>query len=298
MNERKQHVRGIQEADMFDSKVELALKTPKPRRSTAVSQVLRAITTQDLLPDVWQVMTAEGNSEFSVRVASDHDTRRKAYALAYRVYRRCGYVEESTTQLCVSPYDAFTGTITLLAEDKNGREIGTVSLVFDSPLGLPCSEIYGEEVNAVRNQGRKLVEVTRLAIEEDAPNPRNLLLHLFSLSYIFARHVGGCTDMIIEVNPRHVDYYRRFLRFDQIGPERPCPRVKDAPAVLMCMNFSHIEAALQGHAGGRDKNGKRLHPYPFTREDEMRAARFLSGHHTPMTFHELIAFKIAGAMPV
>src|SRR6185436_10812143 len=118
----------------------------------------------------------------------------------------------------------------LLAEDETGRACGTISLVFDSTLGLPCNEIYRDEVATVRGQGCKLVEVTRLAIEDDIPNARTLLQHLFYLAYIFARFVGGCTDMIIEVNPRHVLYYKRYLRFEQIGTETACPRVKGAPA--------------------------------------------------------------------
>lgn len=274
----------------------LATPPQKHRRSSAVSQILKAITdTAPKQPQFWEVLNSEGDSSLRVRVASDAETRRKAYALAYRVYSRSGYTSGNTSGLCVSAYDGFAGTITLLAEDTQGREAGTISLVFDSNLGLPCHEIYRDEVEAVRRQGCRIVEVTRLAIDDDVPNARGLLLQLFSLSYIFAKYVGGCTDMLIEINPRHVEYYRRCLRFEQVGPERPCPRVNGAPAVLMKMDFSVIEQAVQGHTAGRDACGRRLHPYPFTQEEEQRAAKFLSHHHRTMTFSELRLFNIVCA---
>jgi hypothetical protein len=265
----------------------------KPRKATSVSQVLQAVSDENLTPSSWIVRSAEGATDFQIRVASDRAMREKAYALAYRVYRRCGYVNDDPTGLCVSAYDAYAGTFTLLAEDPNGKEAGTISLVFDSNLGLPCNEIYREEVDGLRAQGLSLVEFTRLAIDDDAPNARGLLFHLFALSYAFARCGGGCTDMLIEVNPRHVQYYKKILRFEQVGPERACPRVKGAPAVLMRMNFALMDAELSGHNAGRDRNGKRMHAYPFSPREEREVVNFLNGQHRTMTFADARFFNIS-----
>jgi len=268
----------------------------KMRRPSAVSQVLRAISEEEI-NDAWEVKTAEGQQQFRIRVASDLALRKKAYHLAYRVYRQCGYIEESASELCVSTYDAYAGTITLLAEDLQGREAGTITMVFDSSFGLPCNEIYGEEVDVLRRQGRSLVEFTRLAIDDQAPNAKALLFHLFSLSYAFARCGGGASDMLIEVNPRHVPYYKRMLRFEQVGPEKPCPRVKGAPAVLLRMDFASMDATLDGYSTGLDRDGKRIHPYPFSYDEERRVAQFLAQHHRAMTFSELKNFSLCGSNP-
>lgn len=265
-----------------------------PRKATSVSQVLQAVSEENLTPASWIVRSAEGATDFQIRVAADRAMREKAYALAYRVYRRCGYVNEDATGLCVSAYDAYAGTFTLLAEDPNGKEAGTISLVFDSNLGLPCNEIYREEVDALRAQGLSLVEFTRLAIDDDAPNARGLLFHLFALSYAFARCGGGCTDMLIEVNPRHVPYYKKILRFEQVGPERACPRVKGAPAVLMRMDFSKVEAELSdGFNTGRDRKGKRLHAYPFSQREEREVVNLINGQHRTMSFADARFFNIS-----
>ena len=263
------------------------------RRPTSVSRVLRAIT--DEMPpaeNVWDVRSAEGVSRFKIKVASDHATRVKAYSLAYRIYQRCGYIGENPAGVCVSPYDAFAGTITLLAEDMNGRAVGTISLVFDSTLGLPCDEIYKPELELLRTKSRSLVEVTRLALEDDIEDARTLLLYMFSMVYIFARHVAGCTDLLIEVTPRHGVYYQRMLRFHQVGGVRPCPRVKGTPGVLLRMDCAEMDALVSKNRAGRDANGKRMHPYPFTPEQQSQAADFLARNHRSMTFKELCSFKI------
>lgn len=284
-------------------------KSPISSRPTSVSQVLQAVSDE---PEVWNVPLAEGMTKFKIRVAADHASRMKAYSLAYRIYRRCGYICEDPAELCVSPYDGFAGTITLLAEDQDGRAAGTISLVFDSPFGLPCHEIYKPEADVLREQGRRLVEIIRLALEDDIPDARVLLMYLFSMAYIFAHRVGNCTDLLVEVNPRHVAFYRRMLRFHIAGGEKPCPRVKGAPAVLLRMDCADMDAAQaarsdprRGHneagrrGAGSDAEQKRLHPYPFTPADERRAATFMSRQHRPMTFDELARFKIAGlAAPV
>lgn len=278
---------------MADQEHEAQSPALKPRKPTAVSQVLRAVSTENVRPAAWIVRSADGNADFHIRVAADRAEREKAYRLAYRVYRRCGYVNEDPAALCVSAYDAYAGTFTLLAEDAQGREAGTLSMVFDSNLGLPCNEIYREEVDALRAQGLSLVEFTRLAIDDDVPNARKLLFDLFALSYAFARCGGGCTDMLIEVNPRHVPYYKKILRFEQVGPERACPRVKGAPAVLMRMNFAQMDAELDGFNTGRDRNGKRMHAYPFSPREESEVVSFLNGQHRTMTFEEARFFNIS-----
>jgi hypothetical protein len=55
--------------------------------------------------------------------------------------------------------------------------------------------------------------------------------------------VRGCTNVVIEVNPRHVAYYRRVLFFRPLGPERHLDRV-GAPAVAMVLELATLMNAL------------------------------------------------------
>ena len=73
-----------------------------------------------------------------------------------------------------------------------------------------------------------------------------MLAGLFHTVYLFAWRVRNFDYVVIEVNPRHVGFYRRSLGFDVIGSERHNPRV-DAPAVLMGISFADIAHHLHRH---------------------------------------------------
>ena len=267
-------------------------------RSSAVSQLLRAIRDDTALGRAaWDVAGAdEQESGFRILVASDRATRQRAYALAHRVYRVCGYAPEHTGERCVSPSDARPATLTLLVEDREGREAATISLVFDSPEKLPCDEIYSEELDSLRAKGRRMVEVTRLAISDEHAHSKTLLVRLFNFIYIFTRRVRGHDDFVIEVNPRHVTYYRRLLLFEIAGSERPCPRVNGAPAVLLRLDLSVGEREVRRIGGQGAVAGERtLYPYFYSWLEEGAVAEFLARGHRAMTAEDVRHFGLEHA---
>ena len=168
--------------------------------------------------------------------------------------------------------------------------------MLDSAGGLPCDEIYGKELLTLRSQGYRLVEVTRLAITKEHKNSRRLLVTLFAFISVFARHCWKATDFVIEVNPRHVNYYRKMLLFDVIGPERTCPRVANAPAVLLRLDLllqaEEIASAGGTQGRGRTNRGKNLYSWFHTIEEEQPIAGFLARNFHPMTGEDAAYFGL------
>jgi hypothetical protein len=196
--------------------------------------------------------------------------------------------------MIVSAHDAYAGTFTLLAEDASGRAAATISLVFDSSsAGLPCDEIYADKLDDLRASGCMLSEVTRLAIDQEHAHSRALLVNLFILCSVFARRVMSYTDFVIEVNPRHTAFYRRMLSFEPAGPERPCPRVQDAPAVLLRLDLAQQEREI-GHLAGTC-TGRSLYAYFRTLGEEPDIALFLDRCHRPMAAQDVRYFKLEPA---
>lgn len=266
---------------------------------SAISQALRAIHegvasgTQD--SGKWPVQDKEGEcSLYRIVVANDRQTRERAYALAYDIYKECGYVPKGSRDLCVFDFDAQPDTFTLLVEDSNGRDVATVTLVFDSPIGLPCDEIFAFELMPLRAGGRHLVEVTRLAMVRELACSKHLLLQLFNLIYIYAAHIKFRSDFVIEVNPRHLAFYMRLLRFEQLGPERPCMRVGGAPAVLLRLNLMIGHRADSFEAAAHDRT---LFKYAYGEGDRARATVFLRGKHRPMDRNDAIYFGLEPICP-
>jgi len=262
----------------------------RPLNHSALTQTLMMVDSD--LQHSWEI--PDSGPLLRAIVAYDRRTRERAYRLAHRIYAKCGYVSGQREAMCVARYDAEPFTLTLLLEDSLGNELGTVSLAFDSDARLPCDEIYHEELNALRGQGRKLVEVTRLVMDTANVQSKKGLTRIFNFVYLYAWRVRHYTDLVIEVNPHHVDYYRRLLMFEPIGPERVCPRVQGAPAVLMRVPLATLESETArqhtdatGSSRRRNLCGSFLHG-----SDQDAAVDFLSRCHVPMLKEDAAYFGI------
>ena len=196
---------------------------------------------------------------FKIRVAKLGGRRREAGKLVERRYAGRGYTIPSQPQ---EPQ-----LTTFIAYDE-GQLVGTVSVRLDSASGLSADDLYRSEIDALRAAGARICEFTRLAVDKTAAS-KPVLAGLFHTAYLFASVIRGCTHGVIEVNPRHVAFYGRALRFDPIGEERMNRRV-DAPAVLLCAPFATIAEGVANHAGKPDAPGagRSLFLYGFPPEDE------------------------------
>jgi len=131
---------------------------------------------------------------------------------------------------------------TVLARD--GRHVvGTLTVVIDSAGGLLADGINGDVVDSLRSGGLRLGEIVRLAVSHQRDtDSRSVLAALFNAAH------GLCVanrvdELLIEVNPRHVGFYRRALCFEVAGEEKMCRRVS-APAVLLRMRLSNLTGEI------------------------------------------------------
>jgi hypothetical protein len=158
---------------------------------------------------------------------------------------------EQTSDLIARRYSSRGFHVPRTAADPNlftfaaydsGQLAGTVSMRFDSPAGLMAERLYPEEIAGLREHDLRLCEFTRLALDEQAMS-KDVLGSLFHSCYLYAHVVRDLTHAVIEVNPRHVAFYRRVLHFKQLGEQRHNQRV-DAPAILLALDFNVIAREL------------------------------------------------------
>ena len=122
------------------------------------------------------------------------------------------------------------------------QNIDTLTLGLDCEEGLSVDELDLDKVDELRAVNRHVCEITKLAVDQSVRSKR-VLATLFHLCYIMGRNIHGATDFLIEVNPRHVSFYKRMLGFEQFGDEKICPRV-DAPAILLRLELDHAERMI------------------------------------------------------
>jgi hypothetical protein len=197
---------------------------------------------------------------FKLRLADTENRRNSASFLIERRYAWRGY--EVSKLLPDEP-----NRITIAAHGASGI-VGTISAGLDSKNGLFVDQLYADKVSRLRRPNRRLAEFTKLAIENDIRS-KPLLTALFHIAFIYIRRIHGCTDLLIEVNPRHVTFYRRMFGLEQIGEERMDTRV-GAPAVLMRLRLAYAEAEIARYGGqsGLASTVRSLYPYTYSPREE------------------------------
>lgn len=196
-----------------------------------------------------------------IRSANTHGQRSSASILINRMYSWRGY------QTAPLPDQAPPSRLTLVASDHD-ETVGTITVGFDQGEGLYVDDLFPHEVAALRDAGHRLCEFTKLAMDT-ALQSQHVLASLFHTAYLYAHRVMDYDRLLIEVNPRHVAYYRRMLGFKVLGQARLNRRV-NAPAVLLCLDLSHSRAQIARLGGLQEAAvGERsLYPYFFSPREE------------------------------
>ncbi|MGZ5202234.1 MAG: N-acyl amino acid synthase FeeM domain-containing protein [Telluria sp.] len=202
------------------------------------------------------------HDSYGIRLTDTADGRNSASMLINKMYAWRGYA--GTHQFTDDP-----NRITLTATDK-GDVVGTLTIGIDSPIGLMADQIFKEELDAHRNRGARLCEFTKLAFDPSVRS-KTSLANLFHLAVIYARDIHQCTDIVIEVNPRHRRFYERMLGFEQEGDLKINPRV-DAPAYLLRVNLGFVTEQIRKYGGTFSTDGstteRSFYPYFFSPREE------------------------------
>lgn len=192
---------------------------------------------------------------FQIRIANGCDVLKKQTAkLIERMYSARGLFPYGMH----AELDRRDITVVALREH---HAVATLTLRMDHGAGLLADTLYRKEIDAVRNIGGRVCEITRLAIDPDLGS-HDALAGLLQALYVLARLTQRMTDIFIEVHPRHARFYQRIFGYRMAGPERICPRV-GAAAVLLHLSQQEFERSLAYHenvAARRPQRVQRLLP--------------------------------------
>jgi len=212
---------------------------------------------------------------FNIRLVNSDKKREHASLLIKKKYSWRGYTIENNI-------NTEPNRITLVAETE-GEIVGTLTLCLDTETKLPADDNFGDILQKFRSQKRKISEPSRLAIDDNSP--KRVLAALLHIAYIYARNIHQCTDWVAEVNPRHVNFYKRMLDFKVLGEKRTCSRV-NAPAILLKLDLMHMGQQISKFGGlmGQYRKEKTYYPYFFSYNDEIGITnRLLTAERTVTT---------------
>lgn len=181
-----------------------------------------------------------------------------AWRLVYDTYRREGFIPSNRYRIHTTP-EAVRWTTAVFYDSRGDDDASTVSAILDSDKGLPLDLVYRDKLDALRRQGRRLIEFGLLAhsgamcseakhrvdpqqyptIGRLADTLANVYRHAFCYSL-----QAGATDVVIGVHPKHALFYCRAAGFVRIAPRRVYHNLNDAQVVLLrCDLQRHRQAA-------------------------------------------------------
>lgn len=179
-------------------------------------------------------------SSVDFHVVETVDELKAATHLAYREYLKRGYVTPHPSQLKLSVFHALPETTTFIAVHPERGVIGTLSLIPDSPLGLPMEEVYKSELDGLRQQGHRIAEASMLAFDTSLFCRKGLprfhttqlvlTLQLFKVMFDYLRCATDATVLVACFNPRHRILYE-FLHLQPLGGLKSYSLVNGNPAI-------------------------------------------------------------------
>lgn len=192
-----------------------------------------------LAPRCRGVSSPRGSGTYDIRIARTQSQQGAVNRLVRRMYAWRGYDMPASSASLGDP-----NRMTLAVWDDD-EPVATLTLGRDSPSGLLADGLYAREIAGLRQRGRVVCEVTRLAAHPEFSSG-HMLHALFHAALVFSREYFRASDAVIEVNPRHVRFYERRFGFRQIGTLRQCQRV-NAPAVLLHQMLDRLTAFGAAH---------------------------------------------------
>lgn len=262
---------------------------PKSRPTSGVSLAISKTIWQQKNK---QPLISEANKkDFIVKIANTQQEREDVFRLGYQVYREKGYIKENENEWMIQNYDFNQDTIILTVLDHNKKLVGSVTLVFEGTTILPSNNLYKNELNALRKKGSKLAELSRLVVDRNHRNCKEVLVLMFNYLAIYIKDVKQYDGLVIQVNPRHVQYYKSLLSFEELGGEKACPIVQNAPAILLHLSIDRYNKEKSKHITQTDSHKERsLYPYFLKPEQEQLVASYLQNQARPMSQDEKIYF--------
>lgn len=259
-------------------------------RKARLTEHLRILT--DRYSPVPARFTFGPEGRYRIRVANDLETRRRAYHLVYGVYLEKEYTTPHPSRMWLTLHDALPETATFLVE-RDGVALAALTVVPDSPLGLPADELYGGELAGLRARGGRLAELVSLGVNlhlREAP----VLARLFNAAGFYARRVLGLSHFVITITPRHARFYRRLLCFENLGPPRVHPRVNGTVGCLEALSLDLAEELILRERGpeARGRPARTLYRDFVPRHREKELADVSRRNMRPMTERELRYFFV------
>jgi len=200
------------------------------------------------------VRPAVHSGEQSCACATSLEQVESAWRLVYERYTQMGLIDENRFGIHAVP--GAVGPHACVIWGPEGPDVGyTMTLFRDNSMALALDSVYARELDEMRGQGCRLLEVGMLADRrQSAARGVGALFSMMRWAIYYGLHMD-LTDIVIGVHPRHAQFYVRCYGFEQFGSETSYPMVRNNPVVplrLRLLDRLAADVLPRGLADARD----------------------------------------------
>lgn len=177
------------------------------------------------------------------KVASSLSEVLDAWCVVYRQYLAASLIGPNEYSVFTFPEYLSNNTAVILGSKMN-HTVCTVSAVLDGDRGLPLDSYYRKELDELRKQSKKLIEIGLLADGRKTSSFSNIVDLMAGIARfgVYSNH----HDYVVGVHPRRINFFRQTFGFEPISEVKDYSKLKTAPVVLLYACGKDLEtAALQ-----------------------------------------------------
>lgn len=175
-----------------------------------------------------------------LKVAKSLDEIIEGWRLVYHQYVAAMLIE-------VNPFSIFTfpeyisRNVAVILGETDEKSTCTISAVLDSKQGLPLDNYFKKELDVLRSEKKKLIEIGLLAStsESEMGNPFQTIELLSSVARFGA--FSNYHDYVIGVHPRRAEFFKKIFGFNSIGESKVYHRLRKADVILLYADGQHFE---------------------------------------------------------
>ncbi len=151
----------------------------------------------------------------TIRLAETRREFEAANRLVYQNYVEDGFWEPDETKLETNKYLHSAHRVLWVAM-IHGELIGTMSVIRDSPQGLPSDAGQPVLMDRLRANGEMLAEVSCVATQRTRA-ARQIVLFLMAWGMQYCFHYEGLDRLVASCKPKHADFYESMLCFSKVS---------------------------------------------------------------------------------
>lgn len=185
----------------------------------------------------------------ALKCAETIDELEQAFKIVYRTYRDSNYIPPNTDKMYYNHYCLLpTSNVFIFKEYLD--VVSTLSSFGDNKeFGLPMDSLYKDELDELRKNGRRLVEMGMLATPKKK-RMNNLVIYLVKVAINYAI-MTRFDHICAMINPKHLRFYTDVLMFDQYGDEKWYDAVS-APAIAVGADMNTYMERIKKAYGEND----------------------------------------------